>query len=133
MTPAIKDRNRHDAFLEDIKKGRGLSHTGVMVQVPYNGLAGVTPWMAGGGSTLRGVPETDSVKPFVSTTYNGKAGTYLLMADGSVRFVAADVKDEVFKALCTIKGPADVAALDRAAPVVQAGNVAQLRKASTKD
>jgi hypothetical protein len=75
--------------------------------------------MAGGGSTLRGVPEKDSVKPFISTTHNGKAGTFLLMADGSVRFVGADVKDEVFKALCTIKGPAEVAGLDREAPVVQ--------------
>jgi hypothetical protein len=95
--------------LEEIKKNRGLSHTAVMVQVPYNGSAGVTPWMAGGGSTLRGVPETGSVRPFVSTTENGKAGTYILMADGSVRFVAADVSDQVFKTMCTIKGPAQVA------------------------
>jgi len=105
--------------LEEIKKNRGLSITAVMVQVPYNGAAGVTPWMAGGGSTLRGVPEKDSVKPFVSTTNDGKRGTMLLMADGSVRFVAEDVKDDVFKALCTIKGPAEAASLDRDAPVVQ--------------
>jgi hypothetical protein len=95
--------------LDEIKKNRGLSHTAVMVQVPYNGAAGVTPWMAGGGSTLRGVPETNSIKPFVSTTQDGKAGTYVLMADGSVRFVAADVSDQVFKTMCTIKGSAQVA------------------------
>jgi hypothetical protein len=106
--------------LEEIRKNRGLAHTAVMVQVPYDGPAGITPWMAGGGSTIRGVPETDSVKPFVSTKLNGKSGTYLLMADGSVRFVGADVKDEVFKAFCTIKGPADVANLDREAPAVKA-------------
>ena len=52
----------HGTSLDEIKKNRGLSHTAVMVQVPSNGPAGVTPWMAGGGSTLRGVPEKDSVK-----------------------------------------------------------------------
>jgi Protein of unknown function (DUF1559) len=95
--------------LDEIKKNRGLSRTAVMVQVPHDGPAGVTPWMAGGGSTIRGVPETDSVRPFVSTTQDGKRGTFVLMADGSVRFVTADVRDEVFKAMCTIKGPAEVA------------------------
>jgi len=117
--------------LEEIRKNRGLSHTAVMVQVPYDGPAGVTPWMAGGGSTLRGVPEKDSVKPFVSTTKNGKRGTYLLMADGSVRFVGEDVKDEVFKAMCTIKGPADVAAFDRDAPAVEGSK--QAASARKKD
>jgi hypothetical protein len=106
--------------LEEIQKNRGLSSTAVMVQVPYNGPAGITPWMAGGGSTIRGVPETNSAKPFVSTTHDGKRGTFVLMADGSVRFVAEDVKDEVFKAMCTIKGPApDFFDVDRAAPVVR--------------
>jgi hypothetical protein len=107
--------------LEEIRKNRGLANTAVMVQVPYDGPAGITPWMAGGGSTLRGLPETDSVKPFVIHSANGKAGTYLLMADGSVRFVGADVKDEVFKALCTIKGSANVANLDREAPALKTG------------
>ena len=59
--------------------------------------------MAGGGSTIRGVPEKNSVAPFVSTQYNGKAGTYALMSDGSVRFIAANVSDDVFKALSVIK------------------------------
>jgi hypothetical protein len=106
--------------LAEIQKNRGLSNTMVMAQVPYNGPGGVTPWMAGGGSTVRGVPEKDSVKPFVSTTHDGKPGTYALMADGSVRFVAADVKDEVFKAMATIKGPApEFFDLDRDAPAIK--------------
>jgi len=122
--------------LDDIRKNRGLSQTGVMVQVPYDGPAGITPWMAGGGSTLRGVPEKDSIKPFVSTTNNeGKRGTFVLMADGSVRFVGEDVKDEVFKAMCTIKGPPD-AAIDRDAPVVEEqkkmGEAAPLKNAGRK-
>jgi Protein of unknown function (DUF1559) len=105
--------------LAEINKNRGLSATALMVQVPYDGPAGVTPWMAGGGSTIRGVPEKNSVKPFVSTGYNGKRGTFVLMADNSVRFVTEDIKDEVFQAMCTVKGPADVAALDRDAPKVE--------------
>jgi Protein of unknown function (DUF1559) len=113
--------------LEEIKKNRGLASTAVMVQVPYNGPAGITPWIAGGGSTIRGVPEKNSVKPFVATTHGGKRGTFLVMADGSVRFVAEDVKDEVFKALCTIGAPADALAdLDRDAPKVKVTRKADL-------
>jgi hypothetical protein len=113
--------------LDEIKKNRGLASTALMVQVPYNGPAGVTPWMAGGGSTIRGVPEKDSVKPFIATSYGGKRGTFLIMADGSVRFVGEDVKDEVFKAMCTIKGPADALVdLDRDAPRVKLTRKADL-------
>ena len=67
-------------------------------------------WIAGGGSTIRGVSETESVKPFVCTKYNGKDGTYAIMANGTVRFVYADIPDDLFKAMCTLKGadPAQV-------------------------
>jgi hypothetical protein len=78
-------------------------HTIIMVQVPPPPVGHVGPWMAGGGSTIRGVPEKNSVAPFVSTQYNGKPGTYALMSDGSVRFIAANVSDDVFKALSVIK------------------------------
>jgi len=61
-------------------------------------------WMAGGGSTLRGVPEKGSVKPFVCTTYNDKKGTFVVMVDGSVRFVPETIPDDLFKAMCTLKG-----------------------------
>jgi hypothetical protein len=79
----------------------GLANTAYMIQVPPTHQR---PWIAGGGATVTGIPETRSVQPFVSTQANGKRGTYLLMCDGSVRFVKDDVSDEVFKALCTIKG-----------------------------
>src|SRR5262249_53582770 len=79
----------------------GVSNTILMAQVPptYK-----RPWMAGGGSTVEGVPEKDSVRPFVSPQPDGKRGTLVVMADGSVRFIAENVKDDIFKALCTIKG-----------------------------
>ena len=41
----------------------GASNTILMAQVPPTVKR---PWMAGGGSTVEGVPETGSVKPFVS-------------------------------------------------------------------
>jgi Protein of unknown function (DUF1559) len=96
--------------LEDIAKGHGLGNTIVILQVPPDGLAGVTPWMAGGGSTLRGVPDQNSVEPFVfnDKDASGKTtrrGTYALMADGSVRFIDPGVSDDVFKALATATGP----------------------------
>ncbi len=98
--------------LREVKENRGLSNTLLLIQVPHDGAVGATPWMAGGGSTLRGVPEKNSIAPFVLTTdreghilHNGKRGTYAVMTDGSVRFIDANISDEVFKAMCTVKGP----------------------------
>jgi hypothetical protein len=62
------------------------------------------PWIAGGGATVMGVPEKDSIKPFVCAQHGGKRGTYVIMADFKVRFIAETVSDEVFKAMCTING-----------------------------
>lgn len=84
-------------------------HTIVMIQVPSTH---VGPWLAGGGATVRGVPAKNSVKPFVSTSFDGKKGTYALMSDGSVRFLAEDISDEVFKALATVKKAKPVAGMD---------------------
>jgi len=76
------------------------------------------PWMAGGGSTAVGVPEKNSIKPFVSVQANGKKGTMVVMADGAVRFISETCSDEVFKALSTIKGNESVI-LNREAPKVE--------------
>jgi hypothetical protein len=62
------------------------------------------PWMAGGGATVVGVPETASIKPFVCREYMGRKGTFAIMADGSVRFIPETISDATFKALCTIGG-----------------------------
>jgi hypothetical protein len=83
---------------------RGLSNTALMIQVPYDGTAAPGAWMAGGGSTVRGVPEKRSIQPFVSTKFNGQRGTMVLMADGSVRFVSENVSDAVFQAMVTVRG-----------------------------
>lgn len=77
------------------------------------------PWMAGGGSTVEGVPETASVKPFVSAQGNGKRGTVVLMVDGSVRFVSETVSDDVFKAMATIKKGSTSINLLRDAPKIE--------------
>ncbi len=101
------------ASLAEVRAGRGISNTILMAQVPHDGVTGVSPWIAGGGATLRGVPEKNSIAPFVlSTDRNGKAinhqnkrGTFVMMTDGSVRFIDQNVSDEVFKAMCTVGGP----------------------------
>ncbi len=101
------------ASLEEIRKGRGIANTILMIQVPYDGITGVSPWIAGGGATLRGVPETNPMGPFLLSTdrdgktinHQGKRGTYVLMVDGSVRFIDQNIDPEVFKAMCTIGGP----------------------------
>jgi hypothetical protein len=94
----------------------GLANTILMAQVPpeFN-----RPWLAGGGATVQGVPESGSVRPFVSPQADGKRGTMVVMADGSVRFVSENVSDEVFKALCTINGGERII-LNRDAPAVAA-------------
>ncbi len=114
--------------LEEVRQGHGLSNTILMVQVPPDSITGVSPWMAGGGSTLRGVPDKNSVAPFVYSVpgKDGKTrrGTHALMADGSVRFIDQNVSDEVFKALATAKSPlpenADLDSIDSKTPLLKA-------------
>ncbi len=90
----------HSATVEQVQKGRGLSNAVLMMQIPVDPLT-VTPWIAGGGATLRGVPETGSILPFIK---KGETKTYALMADGSVRVVTNEISDAVFQAMCTIQG-----------------------------
>ena len=114
------------ATIAELQRGRGVANTILMVQVPYDGLTGVSPWIAGGGSTLRGVPEKNSIAPFVLTTdktgkaitYKGRSGTYAVMTDGSVRFIDAKISDAVFKAMCTVQGAAPKEDLFADAPLV---------------
>jgi hypothetical protein len=80
---------------------RGADKTVLMAQVPP-GIG--CPWLAGGGSTVRGVPETRSLDPFVAIQVNGESGTHVLMANGSVYFVTNKTAPDAFKALCAIKG-----------------------------
>jgi hypothetical protein len=101
------------AKLADVSAGRGQANTILMIQVPHDGRTGVSPWIAGGGATLRGVEEKNSIAPFVLSTdrngkpmlNQGKRGTYALMTDGSVRFIDQNVADDVFKAMATVNGP----------------------------
>jgi hypothetical protein len=99
--------------VEDITDG--LSNTMYMIQVPPTHQR---PWIAGGGATITGIPDTNSVKPFVATQANGQRGTYALMADGSVRFISESIADDVLKAMATIKGGEALDDLDAKAPKV---------------
>ena len=53
------------------------------------------PWLAGGGSTVRGISDdpkdSDVIGPFVCVKHEGKDGTYAIMADGKVRFIPKDI------------------------------------------
>ena len=79
----------------------GTSNTILMIQVDPQL---PRPWIRGGGSTVQGVTEKDSIKPFTTLQADGKSGTYAIMADGSIRFINAQINNEVFKAMVTYKG-----------------------------
>ena len=65
----------------------------------------MTPWLAGGGATVRGVSDgPDAVKPFVCTEYQGKRGTFAVMGDGKVRFIPETIDPKIFRTLCLIAG-----------------------------
>jgi hypothetical protein len=104
----------------DVKDG--LDKTIVLLQVPQ-GEEGA--WIAGGGSTVRGVSEdADCVRPFVCGKYKmpkgGEVpGTFAIMGDGKVRFIPATIDPKLFRAMCTIAGGEEgLANLDVIAPVV---------------
>ena len=93
----------------------GLSNTIYLVQLPPGQ---PRPWIAGGGSTLLGVDTSveNPLADFVHQTPGGKAGTHVLMGDGSVRFLSADASPELFKGMVTRAGGETLADLDKFAP-----------------
>jgi flagellar basal body-associated protein FliL len=101
---------------EDIKDKP--EETIVLLQVPATHKG---PWLAGGGSTLRGIAEdTECFQPFVCAEYGDKKekGAFAVMADGKVRFIKATIPPEMFRAMCTIAGGEKVEKLDEYAPEV---------------
>jgi hypothetical protein len=95
----------------------GMANTIFMIQAPPNV---PRPWIRGGGSTVQGVPLTKSIKPFVSEQPDARFGTFALMCDGSVRFIGADISDEVFQALITYKGGEQIGDIQKIAPLENA-------------
>ncbi len=99
---------------EDVKKG-----TIVLLQIP----AGKTPWMGGGGATVRGVSEgADALQPFVGAEYQGRHGTFAVMGDFTVRFIPENTDPARFVTMCTLAGGGKVDDLDTVAPVVPDDN-----------
>jgi hypothetical protein len=97
----------------------------VALQVPSGQ---ITPWLAGGGSTVRGVGEDDdALKPFVSVEYKGKKGTLAIMADFKVRFIPEDMKPATFRAMCTIAGGERIEDINEIAPVVTEASSAEAK------
>jgi hypothetical protein len=84
----------------------GLSTTIMLIQ---NDPALAGPWIAGGGATVRGTSsngdrDVGQRGGFMSTNHNGKEGVWVMMADGSIRFMTKNIDPQVFKALCTMAG-----------------------------
>ena len=83
----------------DIKDG--ASHTILLIEV-YDVYG---PWAIGGGATVRPAQRA----PYIGVTGafgspGPPDGVYVLMADGSVRFLSKSIDPKVFEALCTIAG-----------------------------
>lgn len=94
-----------------------LAKTILMIQVPPEQYG---PWMAGGGTTVRAVPEAKSIEAFLPPKAKEKRGTHIIMADGAVRYVTESISDDVLKSLAVIKGKkGEVTSLDTIAPVVK--------------
>jgi hypothetical protein len=112
----------------DVK--RGLDKTIALLQVPAEEL---TPWLAGGGATVRGVSEgPDAVKPFVCAEYQGKRGTFAVMGDGKVRFIPETIDPKIFRTLCLIAGGEKIENLDKIAPVVAGEGQPELKAAAAQ-
>ncbi len=83
----------------DIKDGS--SHTILLIEV-YDVYG---PWAVGGGASVRPAQRA----PYICVTGafgspGDPEGVYVLMADGSVRFLSKSIDSKVFEALCTIAG-----------------------------
>jgi hypothetical protein len=98
----------------------GLSNTIFIIETPPTF---PRPWIAGGGATVQGVPEKNSIAPFVYN-HGDKRGTYALMCDGSVRWLSDTTPDDVFQALVTRAGSDSVGNIDAVAPLVPPSNAA---------
>ena len=90
----------------------GLSNTIFMIQAPPSVSR---PWLRGGGATAQGVPTSGSLQPFVADL-KGRRGAYVLMGDGSVRFLKEGMADPIFQALVTYKGGDQIPDIDAIAP-----------------
>ncbi len=90
----------------------GLANTIYVIEVPPGHQR---PWIAGGGATIMGVPEQRSIRPFVNK-HKDKRGTYVVMLDGSVRFITETISDDVFKTLVTMKGGETIEDIEKIAP-----------------
>jgi hypothetical protein len=109
---------------EELKKPE---YTIAVLQVPYSEFK--APWLAGGGSTVRGVAEETGVEPLVCESYKYKdgtikAGTFAIMANGDVRFIPKDIKKDMFLKMCSITQAEKVDDVDEVCPVVPPPKVA---------
>lgn len=64
-----------------------------------------SPWAIGGGATIRGIrPGSFNPQTGFGSVGGPKPGAFVLFADGSVRFVSADIDEKVLQSLSTTHG-----------------------------
>lgn len=101
-----RDDNRVGIFgYQEVAKNKSITD-GLSTTIMMIGSGRITGmWVQGGGATIRGArsPYFDKITGFGSGAVQGK-GTAASFADGSVRYLAAEIDPEIFKALCTIHG-----------------------------
>jgi len=103
--------------VDEIKDG--LDKTIAVILTPQNRHQ---PWLAGGGATIVGIPESpDALEQFLILEDPKTKEKYgiAIMADGKVRKLTSKVTPEIFKALCTVDGGETVDSLDSIAPVIK--------------
>jgi hypothetical protein len=109
----------------------GLDSTIAVLMVPASEAG---PWMAGGGSTVRGISEDDDcLQPFICAEYQGQRGAVAIMCDGKVRFIPETIKPETFRAMCTISGGEPVRQLNKIAPIIEPEATVKADAAPLKD
>lgn len=103
--------------VDEIKDG--LDKTIAVILTPQNRHQ---PWLAGGGATIVGIPESpDALEQFLILEDPKTKEKYgiAIMADGKVRKLTSKITPEIFKALCTVDGGETVDSLDSIAPVIK--------------
>lgn len=85
------------------------------------------PWAAGGGATVVGLDPRNPMAAFKHKRKDGKEGTYAVMADGTVRWLPANIDPKTMLAMVTRAGGEKLPNLDEVAPrVLPAGAKAEL-------
>jgi hypothetical protein len=103
--PRGDDRAGVFGYHEVARGGQITDGLGQTIMVIGSGELIQSPWVQGGGATVRGArePYFDEISGFGSRGLD-RRGAMVMFADGSARTLSADMDPSVFRAMCTIHG-----------------------------